>query len=352
MKLRRIIATILTGTLITAGFVGCGASATSENDEVKAASNKSTSTAASSSTSDEKLIKLRVAADSAAFSSQYRIAKEEGFFEKYGIDATVDTFSWGIDTLNAVVLGQEDIGEAYDYATATRLGGDSKLEVIASNTIEKGDSNTLFANDPSINSVKDLVGKKIAVQKGTANEYTWAKTFEKYGVDRNKVKYVPLSSNAEILAAYQSKNVDAAWFGLDVKDKVEKFDGTHKLIGNGDLNQRGVGYIVVSQDFAKKNPETVKNILLALNEASEFIKNNRDQAIKDVSSSLGIPEENIEKTIDTLDYRVELKQTDIDHLSDIAEWSIENGLIEDKYEIDDYIDKDSIKQALPDSVDY
>ncbi len=63
------------------------------------ASGCSKKTASASAASDA--LTIRVGADSAAFSYQFRVAKKAGIFDKYHINAEISTFSYGIDTLNA-----------------------------------------------------------------------------------------------------------------------------------------------------------------------------------------------------------------------------------------------------------
>ncbi|MDR1650355.1 MAG: hypothetical protein LBR87_01050, partial [Synergistaceae bacterium] len=63
-------------------------------------------------------LKIRVGADSSSFSYQFRVAEGAGIFDKYDIDAEVFTFSSGIDTLNAAILGETDSAQAADFAVA------------------------------------------------------------------------------------------------------------------------------------------------------------------------------------------------------------------------------------------
>jgi hypothetical protein len=42
----------------------------------------------------------------------------------------------------------------------------------------------------------------------------------------------------------------------------------------------------------------------------------------------------------------------VDHIVNVAEWSIENGLIENAYDLRSYVLTDAIKAVLPDKIDF
>lgn len=345
MNIKKIIAAIVTGTMITAGFAGCGSTKAATDSKTEKASQSS-----SEASSDGKLTKIRIGIDSTAWSTPIRIAKQEGLFKKYGLDAEFTTFSWGIDTLNATVLHQTDMGLALDYATASRLGGDSKLKVIANNAVGSEDECKLYVNDPSIKTIKDLKGKNVAVAKGTVNELTWAKALRKYGLSENDVKYKPLSSDAETLAAFKSGGVSAAWFSSQTDDKLK--DKNYKAIADyGTIDQEILEYYVIDGDYLKNNEKAVENVLRALKDANDVLANDKARAVADCAKDLKMPEDEVEKGIDSITFRLEFKNDDSDHLKEIADWSYEHGLFDNTFDLADYIDKEPLSAVVPDQVE-
>ncbi|MDR0722006.1 MAG: ABC transporter substrate-binding protein, partial [Treponema sp.] len=67
-------------------------------------------------------IRLGVMTDSIlAYAADIGIA--EGIFAKHGLEVDVASFAAGINTIDAVTIGQMDIGFGADFAVLNRLGG-------------------------------------------------------------------------------------------------------------------------------------------------------------------------------------------------------------------------------------
>jgi NitT/TauT family transport system substrate-binding protein len=295
-------------------------------------------------------LKIRVGADSSSFSYQFRVAEGAGIFDKYDIDAEVFTFSYGIDTLNAAILGETDSAQAADFAVASRLAEGNNLRILSHILTYKRDGALLYANDPTIRSVADLKGKKVGVQKATVNEYVWGQFFAKNGLDLKDVEQVYLSSHAELLAAFQSKNIDAFWVARENEFAAKEVDGSHKL---GDYELAGFyprAYVLLDKDFLAKNAEGAVRFLKALDEATKFINEKPDEAAEIAAKDLKIPTDAARAGINAYHYEIRFSDEDVKDVTNVAEWSIKNGLIKTAYDVREFIYLDAIKEAFPDRV--
>ncbi|MCX7924005.1 MAG: ABC transporter substrate-binding protein [Clostridia bacterium] len=334
--MKKLISLLLVITFVGGliGLTGCGTKGTETATNTEAAANK------------EKLEKIRIGADSAAFSLQFRVAKAKGFFEKNGIDADVQTFSFGIDTLNAAVLGQVDTAEGMDYATASRLAK-GPLKVVGLINTPKEKNGELFVKG-NISKPEDLKGKKIGVAKGTVNEYIWARLLEKYNISEKEVTLEYLQSAPEILAAIERGDIEAAFFDGANKVKAAKVEdvksiGDYSLIG---FRQRG--YFTIQESIVKDKPEVVVNILKALDEATQYLKEHPEEAADIAFKELKLPKDAVLKEIkENWDYEVRFTQEDYNHLKEVYEWSNAKGLIKEKFDSKDKIDIEPLKKALP-----
>jgi ABC-type nitrate/sulfonate/bicarbonate transport system substrate-binding protein len=301
---------------------------------------------------DQGKFKLRIGADSSPFSFQFRVAKAKGIFEKYNIDAEVQNFAYGIDTVNAVVLDQVDVGEGMDYALSTRLSKDSDLRIAAYIVTPSFDGDSLYAVGDDIKSPADFKGKNIAVMKGTANEYVWAQTLKKFGVDPKSVNMQYFTSVAEEIASVQSGNSAAVWVGKATKSKILEIPHVKELGDYRLIDVEMKGYLVFKDQFIKEHPEIVENVLKALQEASDYIAQNPQEVVDIAYQDLKLPKEDVRKSLGTYEYTVRFNQSDYDHLNDIATWSMENGLIKNRFEVKDFLSLDILKKALPEAVTY
>lgn len=136
--------------------------------------------------------------------------------------------------------------------------------------VSSGVRNNIYVSvpaDSSIQSIKDLRGKKVAVLKGTATHLAGIKILEKFGLGEKDVNLVNLDTPAA-KAAIVTKDIDAAVGQADylaLRDQgVTRVIFTTK---GGDPKLTSNGLFLGSQDFIDKYPEitlrVVKQVVLA-----------------------------------------------------------------------------------------
>ena len=142
---------------------------------------------------------------------------------------------------------------------------------------------TIFAGARSelpINSVKDLQGRKIAVQKATIIHWSLVTSLKQNGLTERDVTLVDLK-NADQLAAISAGSVDAIYGGsffLPLRDK-----GIIKVIYNSNeqgAKATGIGAVLVGDDFQKTYPDATARITRGLLHAAQWLgdDNNREEA--------------------------------------------------------------------------
>jgi NitT/TauT family transport system substrate-binding protein len=199
--------------------------------------------------------------------------------------------------------------------------------------------------------VKDLEGKKVGVQKATADEYRWGRLFEKNGIDAGKVEQIYLGSNAELLAAYLAGQIDAYWVAPDTESAVLEIPESRNL-GNQELSGYAMrGFLLVDYDFIDKNKEGIVRFLKALDEASAFIDGHPDETAVIANKDLKAPVEAAKKNIYAHRYIIRLLQEDVDTIRNVAGWALDNKLIRNRYDVNDVLYLDAIREAFPDRVD-
>ncbi|ALC82977.1 MULTISPECIES: ABC transporter substrate-binding protein [Bacillus] len=330
MKSKKYLPKILFSFIIILSFIlgGCGQSTSGDKGN------------------DSKGQKVSIALDSGVFSIPFRVAGDQGFFEKHGVNAEFSTYSFGIDTLNTVISKQADIGIAMDYAALTRLGkGD--LKIISRFSLPNPSRSQFIVKD-RINKPEDLKGKRLGVQNGTANEYIWARYLEKFNLKKSDVTFLPLTSTAEMYAAFERGEIDGAWFEGSFLARAKEVEETKVLNDLNDIDFAMRGYVVASEDFAQ-NKVAVKNILKALNEANPYIKEHPDHAADLAFKELKLPADKVQEELkkDWV-FDIAFTQDDINHLQDILEWTQKNALIKEKFDIEDKTAIDPLKEEYPD----
>lgn len=359
MKTKKSIATILT-VLLFLLLAGCSSlkageiKAEEKETSAEAAKTEETGTGNAETTEAESVsegepFELTAAIDSGTFAYPFWVAENKGIFDKYNIQPEFQTYAYGIDTINAVTLGQADIGEAMDFAAISRLGGESQLQFISFIAGNKLDGTHLYVFGDEIKEPKDLEGKSVIVQKGTVNEYVWEQLYSQYGIDSSKVNALYISSTAEGLALVKNGDADAIWAGGDIESQVIEQGGVS--IGDYSLiNFAPQGFLMLKKDFIAENQEGLVRLLKALDEAVIYINENPDEAAGIVQANFGIPSENIAKALKSSNFDIRFSNEDADQLDSVTKWSIENQLVKYSFDIRDYINLDVIKQAYPERV--
>ncbi|ABR90065.1 ABC-type nitrate/sulfonate/bicarbonate transport systems, periplasmic component [Janthinobacterium sp. Marseille] len=133
----------------------------------------------------------------------------------------------------------------------------------------------LVPKDSPIKTVADLKGKKIAATKGTDPYLFLLRTLKVNGLKKSDVEIVHLQ-HADGRAALESGRIDA-WAGLDPHMASSELQaGSRLLYRNVAFNT--YGFLNVTEDFAKKYPEQVKQVLQAYERARLWILANPREA--------------------------------------------------------------------------
>ncbi len=303
---------------------------------------------------ETELVKVRLAIDTAAGGSfQIRVAKSQGYFEKYGINAEISNFAYGIDTVNALLVEQSDTALAADYALVNSLGkGDLVVVSSLTRTNEKSAEKTLLFVKDDINSPEDIKGRKLGVQKGTVYEYVWAKYLEKNNIDESEIEYVPFSTPDEAMVSLQNGDMDAIWIGGALSSKFAEIDGVKNLGNVFDAGVNISAYLLLEKSFVEQNPDTVASVLKAINDGINYIPGHEEETAKLAFAELKLPEDSVLEDLKYTNFTLGFSQEDFEHLEDIKKWSEDHGILTDQYDLKDKINTKPLESSFPELLTY
>jgi ABC-type nitrate/sulfonate/bicarbonate transport system substrate-binding protein len=343
MNMKKIKSLLLFLSIIASLVVtGCSSSAEeSSTNSIDESSKKETTT-------------VRMAIDTAAGGSfQFRAAEKQGYFEKYGVDAKLSNFAMGVDTINAVLTEQADTGLAADYVAINSVAkGDLVIVGTLTRASEESSKEQQLLVKGNINKPSDLKGKKIGVNKGTVNEYVWSQYLKKNQLKESEVEYVPYSTPDEAIIGIQKGDIEAVWASGALLEKFKAIDGVKQI---DDLLGAGVSidsYLLANRTFVEENPEAIENVLKALNDGIEYVKNNKEDTAKIAFEQLKVPEEDALKDIERQNYVTGFTQEDAAHLEEMKKWIEEKGLLKESFDLKDKLLLDPLKSAFPELVTY
>lgn len=231
--------------------------------------------------SAQNLVKLKAGMVTGIDQVGLPIALERGFFEKHGLEVTIARpYATGVDALNALQAGESDIVQVGvpmigavlrgmdlvalgNYSgSATRLGSDATMALIAreGSGIVKGD-------------LKSLKGKKIAASFGTINHLYILALLEKAGLTPNDVTLVN-TPPPDMTVALLSKGIDAfsCWDPWPIVAQKD-VPGAIEVIRGGNVIAY-LGYNVGLRPWVEKNGATIEKFLAAVAEADKWMRAN------------------------------------------------------------------------------
>ena len=149
-------------------------------------------------------------------------------------------------------------------------------------------------NDSGINSEKDLGGKKFASpQLGNTQDVALRKYLLDNGFKTTEnggnVTVVPVA-NADILTLFVKKELDGAWVPEPWATRLVKEANGRILVDERDLwppeGKFVTAHIIVRPDYLKENPDVIKKLVAAHVNETQWINDNKDQAIKEFNIQL------------------------------------------------------------------
>ncbi|TDD54992.1 transporter substrate-binding domain-containing protein [Nonomuraea terrae] len=204
-------------------------------------------------------------------------AKREGILEKR-LGAVGASVEWGgsyasfTATIDAVRAGSVNvlagaISPAVGYlANSPNIKIFSVTDPITDPAAPQTDGLVVRPDSP-IKSVKDLVGKQVAVNKGGKGEYLLLLALEQAGVPVDQVKRVYLNPD-QGAAAYATGKVDAWWAIVKAyPEAVSK--GARVIVHGRDLDDKDLTILAARNELLEQHPEAVHVYLQVLQELTE-----------------------------------------------------------------------------------
>ena len=224
----------------------------------------------------------------AQISSQQIVADKMGYFKEEGLDVTSQLIESGPDIGPLVAGGSAAVSVQTNFMDIILKSNNVGVKIVAPLAQIAGTQAVVGGKNLKLNSAKDLEGKTIGIPSGADVMIAINNMAAELGVDAKKIKYVNLAPS-DAIAALQKGDIDAmACWEPFITKAIQGgghflFSGTKSDLPDkkGDVKWMSVHTTIqVTDDFLKKNPETIKAVLRALKKATDYINNNREDAIK------------------------------------------------------------------------
>lgn len=171
-----------------------------------------------------------------------------------------------------------DIGSIGDLPAVAGFAGGLKTRAVAAS--RGGNTYVVVPIDSPIKSVKEIKGKKIAVNLGTYLHAALLKIVKDNGLSEKDLNLVNMD-NATALTAIATKDVDVAFIGSDAYTLQSR--GVGRILydtRDKPVFYQNAGALIVREAFAKKYPDIVKRFVKVWVKASYLRSLNKNDALK------------------------------------------------------------------------
>ena len=216
------------------------------------------------------------------------IAQKRGFLQKHGIEVEIIALRGGVQMAQALLSDSLQFAQmAGSVVVRSHLaGGDLVMVAGFVNRISY-----LMVSRRDINTMKDLVGKKIATASiGGSVDSVLRLGLKASGIDPQSATLLPAGPPQSRIAALASGRMDATIVPPENLGAVEK-SGLKILkdLSEVDVQIQHTG-LVVRRSLIKENRSLVKSFLAAIVEAIHFYRNNERETIQIMATFAGTNE--------------------------------------------------------------
>ncbi len=208
------------------------------------------------------------------------VAKEAGYYEKYGIDAELFFQGASSEIVQGMLAGEVGMaGLAGPAVISNVIAGGDVIQVAA---LVKMFTIPLYAQ-PSIKTLADLKGQKVGVSRfNSVTHLTALAVLQRAGIAKD-VTIVQTGGVPESAAALASGAVAAATV-LPPQSLILKEKGYRELVGLKELRELNIPFVenglAVRRSFANKNPDLVKRFLKASLEGLKRVFDDKNFTMK------------------------------------------------------------------------
>jgi sulfonate transport system substrate-binding protein len=210
------------------------------------------------------------------------IVKAKGELEKnlaaQGVNVKWVEFPAGPQLLEGLNVGSVVFGEAGEAPPIFAQAANPNLVYVANQPPAPTAEALIVQKDSPIQSIQDLKGKRIALNKGSNVHYLLLKLLEANNLTLKDIQPVYLPPS-DARAAFEKGAVDA-WVIWDPFLAAAEHQIHARVIANGEHLVSNHQFYLADRKFAEGHPDVLKTLVTTLNQTTDWVKTHPDDAAK------------------------------------------------------------------------
>lgn len=218
------------------------------------------------------------------------ILKERGTLET-ALKAQKVNVKWvefpaGPQLLEGLNVGSVSFGESGEAPPIFAQAANSNLVYVANQPEAPKAEALIVQKDSKIQSVADLKGKRVALNKGSNVHYLLLKVLEANNLKLSDIEVIYLPPS-DARAAFERGAVDA-WVIWDPFFAAAEHQIGARVIATGENLVNNLQFYLADRKFAESNPQIIKAVVNELNLTTEWVAQNQDDAAKLLQKPTGL----------------------------------------------------------------
>jgi sulfonate transport system substrate-binding protein len=243
-------------------------------------------------------------------------------------------FPSGPPLLEALNVGAIDFGNTGEAPPIFAQAAGAPIQYVAYEPPAPKGEAILVPKDSKLNSVADLKGKKVALNKGSNVHYLLVKALEKAGVKYSEIEPVFLAP-ADARAAFERGAVDA-WVIWDPFQAAAEAATGARTLADGTGIVSNYQFYFSSKKFVESDPKIVDLVLAQLGEVDDWAKGDIHAVAEQLAPAIGLSVPVVEVALKRQSYGIKpITDGVINDQQQVADTFFALGLIPKQIKISD-----------------
>jgi NitT/TauT family transport system substrate-binding protein len=211
------------------------------------------------------------------------VADRQGYFSEEGLSVKlVDVSNDYNQSVNNLGLGNGiDLGlvTPFDLMQQNFFKGGNLVGILYSDKSLSGEG---IVAKPEINSLRDLAGKRVGIEKNSYLDYYLTVALRSVGMSESDIQEVNLSTDT-MADSFGSQKLDAAFAWEPVTTDILHRYGAKTLLTADQIPGVSWSIWAVRQSLIQSRPDDIMKVLRAWEKATAFLKSNPNEALALIS---------------------------------------------------------------------
>ena len=249
-----------------------------------------------------------------------------------GVNVKWVEFPAGPQLLEGLNVGSVAFGESGEAPPIFAQAANSNLVYVANQPAAPLAEALIVPKDSAIQSVQDLKGKRVVLNKGSNVHYLLLKVLEANHLKLDDIQVVYLPP-ADARAAFEKGAVDA-WVIWDPFFAAAEKQLNAKVIATGQNLVNNHQFYLADRKFAEQHPDVLKIVVNELNTTTQWVSQHQSDAAKLLEKPTGLPLDILNTSISRMGFGVTPISNDvIKKQQDVADAFYQQKLIPNKINI-------------------